>query len=173
MKKVLPGLVLILICGRAHALEVEQAYRMIPHNRTVFLLYQSNLPAIDARQVARLLTLAEKAMVARVDARVNGAAKTGYLSRIDDIMRQIDKLKVPERIAKARKHILSALQQHRKYFELENMSGSSAEAKRSQLIQSSHRHLIAAYQQLMEAYPDETKHNRQAFFDYLSALDFI
>jgi len=172
MKKVLPGLVLLL-CADAFALEVEQAYRLIPHQRTVFLLDQSKLPASDAQQVSRLLSLAEKAMVERVDALKNGAAKTGYLSRIDDILWQLDQLQVPDRIQPARDHVQTAVRQHRNYFELQNVTGASAEASRQQLIQASHRHLIAAYQLLMQTYPEETQHNKQAFFDYLCALDFI
>ena len=172
MKRICLGLVLLL-WGDAYALEVEQAYRLIPHNRTVFQLHQSNLPASDAQKVARLLSLAEKAMVERVDALKNGARRTGYMSRIDDILWQIEQLQVPDRIQTARDHIKTAVQLHRNYFELQDDGGSSADASRHQLIQASHRHLLAAYQQLMQTYPEETQHNKQAFFDYLCALDFI
>jgi len=172
MKKVLLVLMLLL-CGSAYAMETDQAYRLIPHKRTVFQLQQSKIPTTEAQQVARLLSLAEKAMVERVDAMVNGAGKTDYLSRIDGILWQIDQLRVPTRVQAARDHIRTAVQQHRVFFELQNVTGSQAEANRQQLVQTSHRHLISAYQQLMQTYPSETKHNKQAFFDYLCALDFI
>ena len=164
---------MLLLCGSTYAMEIDQAYRLIPHERTVFRLHQSKIPATEAQQVAKLLSLAENAMVERVDAMVNGAGKTGYLSRIDGILWQIDQLSVPTRVQVARDHIQTAVQQHRVYFELQNASGNQAEASRQQLVQTSHRHLISAYQQLMQTYPAETKHNKQAFFDYLCALDFI
>ena len=172
MRRVL--LVLLLLhCASSYALDVDKAYRLIPHQRTVFQLHQSKIPATEAQQVERLLSLSEKAMVERVDAMVNGAAKTGYRSNIDGILWQIEQLRVPKQIQAARDHIHQALQQHRAYFELQNAPGSQAKANRQQLVQSSHRHLISAYQQLMQTYPGETKHNKRAFFDYLCALDFI
>ncbi len=164
---------LLLLCTSSYAMEIDQAYRLIPHERTVFQLHQSTIPATEAQQVAKLLSLAEKAMVERVDAMVNGAGKTGYLSRIDGVLWQIDQLRVPKRVQGARDHIHEAVQQHRAFFELQNVTGNQVEANRQQLVRSSHRHLISAYQQLMQTYPEETKHNKQAFFDYLCALDFI
>ena len=163
----------LLYCASGYAMGVDQAYRSIPHQRTVFELQQSTIPASEARQVAKLLSLSEKAMVERVDAMVNGAKKTGYFSRIDSILWQIDQLPVPKRVQAARDNIHQAVQQHRAFFELQKVTGNKAKASRNKLVQSSHRHLITAYQQLKKAYPRETKHNQQAFFDYLCALDFI
>ena len=164
---------LLLHCASGYAMGVDQAYRLIPHQRTVFELQQSTIPATEARQVAKLLSLVEKAMVERVDAMVNGAEKTGYFSQIDSLLWQIDQLRVPKRVQVARDNIHQAVQQHRAFFELQNVTGNRAEASRQQLVQSSSRHLIRAYQKLKQTYPEETKHNQQAFFDYLCALDFI
>jgi hypothetical protein len=172
MKLVFLGLI-FLLCSSAHAMGVEQAYQLIPHQRTVFQLHKTNLPANEAKQVTRLLTLAEKAMVERVNALHNGARKADYNSRIDSILWQIEQLQVPGQVTAARDHIQTAVQQHRSFFELQNVSGSDARASRNQLIQSSHRHLLSAYRVLMQAYPNETRQNKQAFFDYLCALDFI
>ena len=164
---------LLLHCASGYAMGVDQAYRSIPHQRTVFELQQSTIPATEARQVAKLLSLVEKAMVERVDAMVNGAEKTGYFSQIVSILWQIDQLRVPKRVQAARDHVHQAVQQHRAFFELQNVTGNQAEASRQQLVQSSSSHLISAYQRLKQSYPEETKHNQQAFYDYLCALDFI
>jgi len=172
MKQVFLGLI-FLVCSSAQAMGTEQAYQLIPHQRTVFQLHKTNLPASEAQQVAKLLTLSEKAMVERVNALKNGASKTGYLSRIDSILWQIEQLQVPGQVEAARDHIQLAVQQHRSFFELQNVSGSNARASRNQLILSSHKHLLSAYGVLMQSYPEEAKHNKQAFFDYLCALDFI
>lgn len=172
MKQVFLGLI-FLLCSSAYAMGIEQAYQLIPHQRTVFQLHKTNLPASEAQQVARLLKLAETAMVERVNALHNGARKTGYMSRIDSILWQIEQLQVPDQVTAARDHIQTAMQQHRSFFELQHVSGSNAKASQKQLVQSSHKHLLSAYGVLMRVYPNETKQNKQAFFDYLCALDFI
>jgi hypothetical protein len=164
---------LLLLNSSAFALEIDQAYRLIPHQQTTFKLHQSKIPKSEARSVAQLLSLAEQAMVERVDALANGPDKSGYLSRIDSILWQMDHLQVPANLERSREHILTAVQQHRTYFELHGSNGSQAKAARQQLIQSSHGHLISAYNRLMQTYPTETQHNKKAFFDYLCALDFI
>ncbi len=166
-------ILLLLLSGKVYALEVDKAYRLIPHKQTAFKLHQSRIPKAEAQSVALLLSLAEQAMVERVDALVQGPEKSGYLSQIDDISWRLGHLQMPARLDPAREHILTAVQQHRAYFELHYANGDKSESARKQLIQSSHRHLISAYNLLMQAYPQETKHNKQAFFDYLCALDFI
>ena len=159
-------ILLLLLNSSVFALEIDQAYRLIPHQRTIFKLHRSNLPESEARSVDHLLSLSEQAMVERVDALAKGPDKSSYLSRIDSILWQIDHLKVPVSIEPAREHILTAVQQHRAYFELHGSNGSQTKAAGQQLIQSSHSHLISAYNWLMKTYPTETQHNRQAFFDY-------
>ena len=99
--------------------------------------------------------------------------RPAIFSQIDSLLWQIDQLRVPKRVQVARDNIHQAVQQHRAFFELQNVTGNRAEASRQQLVQSSSRHLIRAYQKLKQTYPEETKHNQQAFFDYLCALDFI
>jgi len=172
MRQALLILLLVLSNG-VFALEIDKAYQLIPHQRTVFNLDQSKIPVSEAQSVARLLSLAEQAMVERVNALAEGPDKSGYLSRIDNILWQIEQLQVPPRVRPASAHVLVAVQEHRAFFELYNASGNQAKESRQQLVQSSHRHLISAYGQLMQSYPGETKHNKQAFFDYLCALDFI
>lgn len=171
--KQLAFILLMLASSSVAALDIEQAYQLIPHQRTVFLLHQSTLPQSQARGVARLLSLVEQAMVERVNAMMKGPRKSGYQTQIDPILQQIAALQMPAGIQAARDHILTAIQQHRDYFELYEATDTEARDARQQLVQLSHRHLITAYQQLMKSYPAETRHNKQAFFDYLCALDFI
>ena len=73
MKQVFLGLI-FLVCSSAYAMGIEQAYQLITHQRTVFQLHKTNLPASEAQQVARLLKLAETAMVERVNALHNGSS---------------------------------------------------------------------------------------------------
>ena len=164
---------LLLFAANSFALEIDKAYRLIPHQQTPFVLHQSNIPHDQAAKVAQLLSLAELAMVARVDAMLNGPVKNDYFSQIDTILWQLQNLDTSQDLLQAKLHILSAIRQHRSYFELHKADDNKARTERNKLIQSSHRQLITAYNTLMQLYPQETRHNKQAFFDYLCALDFI
>jgi hypothetical protein len=172
MRKPLFFLLLLIACN-SFALEIEKAYRLIPHKQTPFILLQSKIPEPEAEYVARLLSLSELAMAERVAAMKDGPEKSGYISQIDSILWQLGNLETPQNLRPAHQHIQTAIQQHRNYFELHQVRGEKAKAERNQLIQTSHRHLITAYNLLMRLYPQELKHNKQAFFDYLCALDFI
>lgn len=167
------SIILLLFAANGFALEIDQAYRLIPHQQTPFVLNQSRIPGGEAAKVARLLSLAELAMAARVGAMRAGPAKNDYFSQIDTILWQLKNLETSQSLHQARLHIVAAIQQHRGYFELHGASGDQARAERNKLVQSSHSHLITAYNILMQLYPQETGHNKQAFFDYLCALDFI
>lgn len=168
-----PIFILLLFATNSFALEIEQAYRLIPHQQTPFVLNQSRIPDGEAAKVARLLSLAELAMAARVGAMRAGPAKNDYFSKIDTILWQLNNLDTSQNLHQARLHILAAIQQHRGYFELHGTDNDQVRVERNKLVQSSHRHLITAYNILMQLYPQETRHNKQAFFDYLCALDFI
>lgn len=165
--------VLLLFAANSLALEIDQAYRLIPHQQTPFVLNQSRIPVGEAAKLARLLSLAELAMVARVGAMRAGPAETDYFSQIDTILWQMKNLDTSPNLHQARLHILAAIEQQRGFFELYATNGDKVQTERNKLVETSHRHLITAYNILMQLYPQETGHNRQAFFDYLCALDFI
>ncbi len=167
------SLLLLLFAANSFALEVDKAYRLIPHRQTPFILHKSDIPQKEAAKVAQLLSLAERAMVARVGAMHNGPVKDSYFSQIDTILWQLDNLDTPENLRQAQIHVMAAIRQQRGYFELHKADGDKAQVERNKLIQSSHQHLLTAYGILMQLYPLETRHNKQAFFDYLCALDFI
>ena len=166
-------LVFILISNPSFALDIEQAYRLIPYKQTPFILKQSKIPETEADNVARLLSLTELAMVERVEAMKYGPVKSQYRSQIDIILSQLEHLNPPQAIQPPYQYILAAIQQHRGFFDLHGINDDRVKAERKQLANASHRNLIAAYNLLMQRYPQETKHNKQAFFDYLCALDFI
>ena len=172
MKKTL-FLCAFAISFNTFALEIDRAYQLIPHQQTTFLAGQSKIPRDEVKAVNRLLSLAELAMVERVNALQKGPKASQYFSRIDRVLQNIQSMEVTPGLQKIRQHIQTSIQQHSAYFELYEQTDKQSKAKQKQLVQSSHQHLITAYNLLMTAYPQETKHNKQAFFDYLCALDFI
>lgn len=170
MKPYVVCFLLLLFSSSSQALDTAEAYRLIPHKQTPFYLSKSNLPSNEASYVEKLLSLSERAMVERVEAMMEGPRKSNYARDIDRILLDLSNLKTPTKLKPAYQHIVTAIEQHRSYFAL---SGSSSKSKKQQLVKSSSRHLIAAYNVLMKLYPQESRHNKQAFFDYLCALDFI
>jgi len=170
MKPYIVCFLILVFSSNSLALDIAKAYRLIPHKQTPFYLSKSNLPKAEANYVEKLLSLSEIAMAERVEAMMNGARKSNYNSDINKVLSQLANLKTPSKLKPAYQHIVTAIEQHQAYFTL---TGSNTKSKKQQLVQSSHRHLIAAYNVLMQLYPQETRHNKQAFFDYLCALDFI
>jgi hypothetical protein len=109
-------------------------------------------------------------MLERVRAMQTLSGSETYESNIVKILDRLRKLSPPEKLKPVQQLILQAIEQHRDYFR--RLPDTHAQ-ERKQMIQQSHRTLIQAYNTLMRLYPDETPHNRQAFYDYLCALDFI
>lgn len=160
----------LFITTQASALGVKEAYEAIPHNQTPYHVLQSTIPDAESRYMARLLSLSELAMVERVEAMKNGPEKAHYDSDIANILNQLDRLKTPQKLRAVYDHIYQAIQQQRRYFTLIHAQDKQ---EKKRLVQSSHQHLITAYNLLMKLYPNESRHNQAAFYDYLCALDFI
>ncbi len=168
MKPYVVWFLLLVFSSSSLALDIAKAYRLIPHQQTPFYLSKTNIPNAEAKYVSRLLTLSELAMVERIEAMTKGVRKSRYHADIKEILSRLANLNTPSKLVPAHQHIVTAIEQHRSYFDM-----NTAKSKKQQLVQSSHQHLIAAYNVLMQLYPQETKHNKKAFFDYLCALDFI
>ena len=112
-------------------------------------------------------------MAERVEAMVDGTLKSNYDSDINNILHRLGKLKTPSMLEPVYKHIIAAIKQQQSYFALMDSKGANSRLNQQNLVNNSSQHLRAAYSRLMSLYPEETKHNKQAFFDYLCALDFI
>jgi hypothetical protein len=165
----------------ASALTVEQAYAAIPHQRTVFDPGASRLARGQVDALDQLFTLSDRGTVLRVDAL--DALKRGDATRLRatvrdyaallDAMRQIRP--TPQTRA-ATDLVLQAVQQHQSFFDTKlaaPTAGSRLDAAFTADVNQSSQKLRQAYNLLMAAFPDETARNRQAFFDYLCALDFL
>ncbi len=173
MKAYIYCILFLLFSANSQALDIARAYRLIPHQQTPFYLRKSNLPDSEARYISKLLALSELAMAERVEAMIDGPGKSRYDADIATILGKLSKLETPARLRPVYQHIVTAIGEHRSYFALQISVDANAKAKQKQLVKSSSQHLISAYGLLKQLYPQETKHNQQAFFDYLCALDFI
>lgn len=159
------------------SMPVDAAYRAIPHARTPFQSNQTRMPAVQAEYLDALFALTDAGVVERVVVqRKLGAGKhwTPDNSNYTAILQSITSLDTPEQLIPVEGLIFEAIQEQQQYLKGWRDSGSPRYFRSgAPLVQSSHRKLITAYQQLMRIYGAEGSHNRQAFFDHLCALDFI
>ena len=159
------------------AFTVAEAYELIPHQRTSFSLASTAMDDSEAQQLAQFFKLTDGAVVERVAhqrALQAGALAETSFENYEIILSQITALTLPQALDEPKQLIVAAIEEQQAYFEGWRQSGDPQFYESTDpLIQSSHRKLIKAYQQIMRAYPHASEHNKTAFFDHLCALDFI
>lgn len=129
------------------------------------------MSSAERATLVRLFALVDDAIVAKVLAgealaRKEAWGPTGRLYA--GIEAQLRDLNPGTRLKPVVDQVVSAIEDQRDYFQ-GRWSGGNTQSK----IQSSSAKLHQAYSFLMSLYPDENASNKQAFFDYLCALDFI
>jgi hypothetical protein len=179
----------ILPYTHAAAMTIDEAYRAIPHQRTIF---EDRSPGIDPKEAPFLREFFEQvdlAMVARVRTLMwfqsdggRGAPFHQYEERIGEVLGHLKAMRVPGRLVGPHRLVIEAIEGQRHYFAEWQAARDQGQPFQPRLvkgggghplIQSSSGKLIAAYNALVRLHPQATAHNRQAFFDYLCALDFI
>jgi hypothetical protein len=156
--------------------EITQAYRAIPHRRTRYTASRSKLDEADSRFLAELLRWVDFGVVARVGALQGLHSRSDVNEQVEElnsIATQIEALAVPPRALDAAHMIVDALDEQRAALESWHRKGLPAHLQDDPRVRRSSRLLRNAYGQLMSSYAEEIKHNKQAFFDHLCALDFI
>ncbi|MBI1216736.1 MAG: hypothetical protein GC185_13080 [Alphaproteobacteria bacterium] len=176
MKKHLAFLCCLLLAAPAaraddsirQSMTVSQAYSAIPHQKTRFDPATATMPERELLDV--FFGLTDLAVAERV---IEQRAITGgqaYVDNYDAILAKLAALDVPPKMQKAYDLITQAVREQREY--LARVRGGEKFNANAPLVESSHQKLVAAYGILMQAYPNEDAHNKQAFFDHLCALDF-
>ncbi len=173
----------------ADGMSINDAYRSIPHRQTTYQVLPASISSKDAGSLDRLFGIVDRAVVARVETLSwltsggrQGKPVADYQRTSEGLLRELEKLNPPERIVPAVNLIATALQEQRSYFrEWDKATAESQpfpytlykDGNLHSLVRSSSSKLIQAYNHLMQSFPTESPHNRQAFFDHLCALDFI
>ncbi len=167
-----------------HRMTVEEAYRAIPHKRTVFDGTSSKIDEAERSFLMRFFELVEIAIVERVEMfsyLQSGGERGQVWRRTGTLFRQLDSLTVPDRLKGVCNLVRQAIAEQRDYLD-EWYEFAAAkkpygfrfkEGEAHSLIDSSSQKLHQAYSQLMQLYPQESSQNKAAFFNYLCALDFI
>ena len=179
-------LLLFLFPAKALAMGVDEAYAAIPHKRTVFDPIEARMRPEEQDYLTILFPLLEKAVVTRVEATRwiqtaggEGVPYAEYRARNTALMTELKNLPVPKRLKKVRKVLLKALAEQDMYLRDWGERNAGLEKPIRNInadnphVITSHRYLLAAYMALSKLYPHEPRHNQQAFFDTLCALDFI
>lgn len=156
---------------------IEEAYAAIPHQKTRYEAWQSSLQKERAISLERFFEKVDLAVKGRVDS----------LARLyrGEVLTQEQELKVlageleavaQESDAKYARLVVEAIRAQDRFlrsFPPTVQPKDFSSYSRDPEVQAAHRKLIEAYDILMQQFPEESPHNKQAFFDHLCALDFL
>lgn len=145
---------------------VEEAYNAIPHARTRFDAAVANMSGQEKEFLDIFFGLTDFAVAERVIEQ-RGGNDDNYAA----ILGKLSALQVPDKLSQAHALVTEAISQQRDY--LKKLKAGARFDSSDPLVQGSHNKLVAAYGELMRAYPSEGSHNQKAFYDHLCALDFI
>ena len=145
---------------------VDEAYKAIPHNKTRFDPASAGMDESEKAFLDTFFGLSDLAVAERVETQMSKAENDNY----DAILTRLKSLEVPARLKTAHRLVTEAVEEQREY--LASLKAGGRFDANAPLVESSHEKLVQAYNELMQAYPAENPHNKQAFFDHLCALDF-
>lgn len=164
-------------------LSVDAAYAAIPHKRTAMNFAVSNMPDQDKRFLEVAFHVIDQAIRLRVTAyqkfsrgELRGSQSISDMDRLVDYLQNAE---APDSLSNYQVRLLQALSDQRAFFEEWNTAGQQFRYGSPQTIaahpkvQSASTALREAYGILMETYPNEVSNNKEAFFDYHCALDFL
>lgn len=173
---------------QAAEMSVEKAYASIPHARTQYSPQQSSASEEEKKFLDHLFFVTDLALQKRMMmlGYFNKQNENQYLETynksIDEMVATFSLIKAPNAVLdNVAQTIVIAIRQQQKFFndwaavagtpqyEAILYSGYRSNAH----VQGAHQNLLKAYMLLKQAYPNETAHNQQAFYDHLCALDFI
>ena len=161
---------------RYNATTVEEAYRAIPHRRTVFDERAAKMAHEERDYLEQCFELVDAAIVERVRMLqwLKSAGKDGAkAAHYDAILAQLNALPVPERLRGVHELVIAGIQEQRQALAEWERDTLPMDLHQHPLVGSSSAKLRQAYQVLMQLYPEESTQNKDAIFDYLCALDFI
>ena len=172
----------ILAVADAGAMTVDQAYAQLKHRRTVFDAGRTKVPPGDVEALRRLFSIAELGTVLKVRAynahsRGDKPAYAAVIADYDSLVEVAKRQPPPAAIKPVHDLVMGAIAGQRGVLAASAVKPPAAlsrtELARSPDVQKVHRDLLRAYNVLLSTYPKEPAVNRDAFYDYLCALDFL
>ena len=157
----------IAVSAPAFCMTPEEAYRAIPHQRTVFDAKAGAMSEDEKRFLEVFFELVDSAIVLKVEAMQTRPALMG--ADYQSLKARLESLETPPKLSHVKKLVHEAIKAQEAYLA---QSPRPAFASNDKVGQASQK-LREAYGEIMSLYPNEKPRNKQAFFDYLCALDFL
>ena len=143
----------------------------------------SNMPDQDQRFLEVAFHLIDQGIRLRVTTYQKfsrgGVKDSQSISDMDRLIDYLQKTEAPASLSAYKARLLQALSDQRAFFEEWRTQGEQFEYGTPQTlathpkVQSASAALRDAYGILMETYPNQVNNNKEAFFDYHCALDFL
>ena len=162
-------------------ISVEQAYEAIPHPRTVWDAADTTVPREERAYLSAIFKVLDEAVAVRVAGMQDYSS--GHFNYSDPeaeygrLLAYVQEMAVPTPLAEYHQDIIAALTGQQKFFADWKAQGQNfAYAQNVGVhpgVQGASAALRAAYNELMAKYPHEAQKNKDAFFDYHCALDFM
>jgi hypothetical protein len=163
------------------ALTVEQAYAAIPHRRTVWDDSNTTVPAGEKEYLKVIFEVMDQGVAVRVAGLQSFSASqfdsSDPAANYQQLIDFVRSMPVPGRLADFHQKILTALAGQQQFFS--EWKSQREQFKYAQQVQShpgvsrASAALRDSYNELMSKYPNESQSNKDAFFDYPCALDFL
>ncbi len=156
------------IAAPVFALSVEEAYRLIPHQQTVFQPTSARMATPERTYLIAFFGAIDQAIVAKVSSRMNTSVAHAYAP----VWQAWGELNPPAALKATQDRVKAAIVDQQAFL-LEMERNQTNWNMNHPKVRSASGNLQRAYGDLMRIYPNENATNKQAFFDYLCALDFI
>ena len=164
---------------RAATLSVSRAYSAIPHRRTKFAANQLDGDPKERSYLRVMLATIDQGVALRVSAQrafAAGKRTDRYIDAYRKLHDFASLLAPPRPLRRYHAAVLDSLEAQRKFLVDWQRQGDrfdSRELTKHPQVRKASAKLIRAYNCLMKQYPTASQQNRDAFFDYHCALDFI
>lgn len=89
------------------------------------------------------------------------------------LLANLNQLAPPHGLKVMHRRLIDALTLHRDFFDAWDASEDTPDIPRSPLVRDASNKLRAVTEALISSFPGVSSHNRRAFFDHLSAVDFV
>ena len=157
-----------IAASAAFAVSVDEAYRLIPHRRTEFQAASARMAAAERAYLAAFFNAIDQAIVAKVSAHRDSTVAQAYAP----VWKAWAELNPPAALKVTQDKVKAAIVDQQAFM-LEIEKKQTTWNMSHPKVRSASGNLQGAYGDLMRIYPNESATNKQAFFDYLCALDFI
>lgn len=153
------------------ALTVDEAYKAIPHDRTVFDPKTAKMSPSLAQSLDKLFSYIDEAIVLKMETiqQFSSPEKSKVLAGYPSLIRRLESENFPPEISEIASLTIAAVKDQ---YDFLNQLAVKELNYAHPLVRSSSSKLHQAYEKLSQKFSTEDQKNRKAFFDYLCALDF-